>query len=41
MSRDYKPSPEKSKNTNKSNPFLTGSLIGFLFGVLLIKQVLK
>jgi cell division protein FtsN len=33
MSRDYKPSPEKSKNTNKSNPFLTGSLIGFLFGV--------
>lgn len=33
MSRDYKPSPEKSKNTNKSNPFLTGSLIGFLLGV--------
>jgi cell division protein FtsN len=33
MSRDYKPSPEKSKNTNKSNPFLTGALIGFLLGV--------
>ena len=33
MSRDYKPSPERSKNTSKSNPFLTGSLIGFLLGV--------
>ena len=33
MSRDYKPSPEKSKNTSKSNPFLTGALIGFLLGV--------
>jgi cell division protein FtsN len=33
MSRDYKPSPEKSKNTNKNNPFLTGALIGFLLGV--------
>jgi cell division protein FtsN len=33
MSRDYKPTPEKSKNTKKGNPFLTGLLIGFLLGV--------
>jgi cell division protein FtsN len=33
MSRDYKPSPEKSRNTNKGSPFLTGLLIGFLLGV--------
>lgn len=35
MSRDYKPSPERSRSTNKSkgSPFLTGLLIGFLLGV--------
>ncbi|PPC94215.1 MAG: sporulation protein [Methylotenera sp.] len=33
MSRDYKPSPERTKNNNKGNPFLTGLLIGFLLGV--------
>jgi hypothetical protein len=26
--RDYKPSPEKPKNTKKGSPFLTGLLIG-------------
>lgn len=33
MSRDYKPTPERQKNTKKGNPFLTGLLIGFLLGV--------
>lgn len=33
MSRDYKPTPEKPKNTKKGNPFLAGLLIGFLLGV--------
>jgi cell division protein FtsN len=33
MSRDYKPSPEKSKNTSKGSPFLTGLLVGILLGV--------
>lgn len=33
MSRDYKPGPERTKNNNKGNPFLTGLLIGFLLGV--------
>ncbi|MGZ8258561.1 MAG: SPOR domain-containing protein [Methylotenera sp.] len=33
MSRDYKPSPARSKNTRKGSPFLTGLLIGFLLGI--------
>jgi cell division protein FtsN len=33
MSRDYKPSPEKPKSSNKGSPFLTGLLIGILLGV--------
>ncbi len=33
MSRDYKPSPERSKPAKKGNLFLTGLLIGFLLGV--------
>ena len=33
MSRDYKPSPERSRNTNKGSPLLTGLLIGFLLGI--------
>jgi cell division protein FtsN len=33
MSRDYKPSPERSKNASKGNPFFTGLLIGILMGV--------
>jgi cell division protein FtsN len=33
MSRDYKPSPERSKNNSKGSPFLTGLLIGILLGV--------
>ena len=35
MSRDYKPSPERSKNTSrgKGSPLLTGLLIGFLLGI--------
>jgi cell division protein FtsN len=33
MSRDYKPMPDKPKNTKKGNPFLTGLLVGFLLGV--------
>lgn len=33
MSRDYKPSPDRSKNTKKGSPFLTGLLIGFLLGI--------
>lgn len=33
MSRDYKPSPERSKSTSKGNPLFTGLLIGILVGV--------
>ncbi len=33
MSRDYKPSPERSKGKSKGSPFLTGLLIGILLGV--------
>ena len=33
MNRDYKPSPERSKNASKGNPFFTGLLIGILMGV--------
>ncbi|MEY3797870.1 MAG: hypothetical protein RLZZ572_51 [Pseudomonadota bacterium] len=33
MNRDYKPSPERSKNTSKGNPLFTGLLIGILMGV--------
>ncbi len=33
MSRNYKPSPERSKNTSKGNPLFTGLLIGILMGV--------
>ena len=33
MSRDYKPTPERTKTAKKGNPFLTGLLIGFLLGV--------
>lgn len=33
MSRDYKPSPERSRKATKGNPFFSGLLIGFLLGV--------
>lgn len=33
MSRDYKPSPGKSKSAKKGSPLLTGLLLGFLLGV--------
>jgi len=33
MSRDYKPSPERTKRQNKGSPFFSGLLIGFLLGV--------
>ena len=33
MNRDYKSSPERSKNTSKGNPLFTGLLIGILMGV--------
>lgn len=33
MSRDYKPSPERSKNQSKGSPFFSGLLVGFLLGV--------
>ncbi len=33
MSRDYKPSADRPKNTKKGSPFLTGLLIGFLLGI--------
>jgi len=33
MSRDYKPSPERSKRQNKGSPFFSGLLVGFLLGV--------
>ena len=33
MSRDYKPSPERTKSSSKGSPFLTGLLVGVLLGV--------
>jgi cell division protein FtsN len=33
MSRDYKPSPERTKRTSKGSPFFSGLLVGFLLGV--------
>lgn len=33
MSRDYKPSPERTKSASKGNPFFSGLLTGFLLGV--------
>lgn len=33
MSRDYKPSPERTKKSGKGSPFLSGLLVGFLLGV--------
>lgn len=33
MSRDYKPSQERSKSSSKGSPFLTGLLVGILLGV--------
>jgi len=33
MSRDYKPSPERTKRSSKGSPFFSGLLVGFLLGV--------
>lgn len=33
MSRDYKPSPERTKTSSKGNPFFSGLMTGFLLGV--------
>jgi cell division protein FtsN len=33
MSRDYKPSPDRTKSAKKGSPFFTGLLIGFLLGI--------
>lgn len=33
MSRDYKPSPQRSNGSSKGNPFLSGVLVGILLGV--------
>lgn len=33
MSRDYKPSPDRSKNASKGSPFFTGLMVGVLLGV--------
>lgn len=33
MSRDYKPSPERTKRQSKGSPFFSGLLVGFLLGV--------
>lgn len=33
MSRDYKPTPQKSSNGSKGSPFLSGLLVGLLLGV--------
>lgn len=33
MSRDYKPSPQKSNGSSKGSPFLSGLLVGILLGV--------
>jgi len=33
MSRDYKPSPERTKRQSKGSPFFSGLLVGFLLGI--------
>jgi len=33
MSRDYKPSPERSKKPSKGSPFFSGLMVGVLLGV--------
>lgn len=33
MSRDYKPTPERTKKSNQGSPFFTGLLVGFLLGI--------
>ncbi|MEZ0232602.1 MAG: SPOR domain-containing protein [Methylophilaceae bacterium] len=33
MSRDYKPTAQRSSSNNKGNPFITGLLVGLLLGV--------
>lgn len=33
MSRDYKPSPERPKNSSKGSPFFSGLMVGVLLGV--------
>jgi hypothetical protein len=33
MSKDYKPSPQKTSNGSKGSPFFTGLLVGLLLGV--------
>lgn len=33
MSRDYKPSPERTKRTSNGSPFFSGLLVGILLGV--------
>lgn len=33
MSRDYKPSPERAKNSSKGSPFFSGLMVGVLLGV--------
>lgn len=33
MSRDYKPSPERTKKASKGSPFFSGFLVGVLLGV--------
>lgn len=33
MSRDYKPSPERTKKSSKGSPFFSGLLVGFFLGV--------
>ncbi len=33
MTRDYKPSAERAKNSSKGSPFFTGLLVGILLGV--------
>ncbi len=33
MSRDYKPSPTRTKKASKGNPFVAGLLVGFLLGI--------
>lgn len=33
MSRDYKPSPDRPKNSSKGSPFFSGLMVGVLLGV--------
>lgn len=33
MSRDYKPSPDKPRNSKKGSPFVAGLLVGILLGI--------